>query len=293
MNAYGRATSRGRKKYLPCLKAIKYEYDENSVGPPPPSSVFVSQLSLLTTPAHIRTYFSTYGGVVDVHLEMCPITGASLGLARVMFEDGGSHGGAASAAAKRAVQLGNGRRIGDSIVKVELDDDGTKMQEAVENATKHLFQESKGASPIIHAEQPYPTDSGGPRSGESQIFPSRGTAHSRSGSYSSHHAMSSNSAGAEEQHLLGGSVPERKSNSNRSGMEDGEIEDDEEGAIPEDHDVGVRHRSRNDSFDQRSITSDESKAYSRYPAAPVGYPSHQFPHRGCQFQSPLATIGVA
>ncbi|KAK9761060.1 histone methyltransferase set1, partial [Basidiobolus ranarum] len=287
MNAYGRSTSRGRKKYLPCLKAIKFEYDGNSIGPPPPSSVFVSQLSLLTTPAHIHTYFSTYGEVIDVHLEKSPITGASLGLAKVIFGSGGTQGGDASTAAKRAVHLGNGRRIGDSIVKVEMDEDGHKMQEAVENATKHLFHESKETSSIIPPEQPHPSGSSSYRPSGSHYSPARGSTHSRSGSFTGQYPIASNSSyrpGSVDKEDPPPRPPviEYKPNATGGasiGMEDGEIEDDEEGAIPEDHDnVNSRFRPRNDSFDQRSVTSDESKVYSRYPPTNVGYPPHSFMH---------------
>lgn len=99
------------------------QYDENSKGPAPPTSVLISHLSPLTTEAQIVTYFSIYGEVEKVDIEKSPVTGGSLGLATVTFT--GPTREASHAAARAAVEKGNGRKIGaGSYVKVEFDADG-------------------------------------------------------------------------------------------------------------------------------------------------------------------------
>jgi hypothetical protein len=100
-----------------------FQFDENSKGPAPPTSVLISHLSPLTTEAQIITYFSIYGEVEKVDIEKSPVTGGSLGLATVTFT--GSTREAGHASARSAVEKGNGRKIGaGSYVQVEFDPDG-------------------------------------------------------------------------------------------------------------------------------------------------------------------------
>ncbi|RUP43331.1 hypothetical protein BC936DRAFT_137335, partial [Jimgerdemannia flammicorona] len=108
----------------PHLCVLPISYDEDSIGPPPPSAILVSHLSPLTTETQISTHFSIYGDVETVDIERDPLTGGSLGLARVVFNGGGQLGGDAYMATRRAVERGNGRKIGTGgYVKVEFDED--------------------------------------------------------------------------------------------------------------------------------------------------------------------------
>ncbi|KAH8555751.1 hypothetical protein BGW37DRAFT_478411 [Umbelopsis sp. PMI_123] len=126
---YGKQTSKGRQKWVATLLPVQFEFDENSKGPAPPTSVLISHLSPLTTEAQIVTYFSVYGEVEKVEIEKSPVTGGSLGLATVTFT--GPTREASHAAARSAVEKGNGRKIGaGSYVNVEFDPDGSKLKAA-------------------------------------------------------------------------------------------------------------------------------------------------------------------
>ncbi|KAL0077591.1 hypothetical protein J3Q64DRAFT_1768359 [Phycomyces blakesleeanus] len=124
MLGYGKNTSRGRQTYRSTLLQIQYKFDEFSVGPAPLQTVLVSNLSPLTTESQIMTYFSVYGQVECVIIEKCPLTGGSLGLARVTFGADIASGDGHMAAC-RAVEKGSGRHIGgSSAIKVEFDPGG-------------------------------------------------------------------------------------------------------------------------------------------------------------------------
>ncbi|KAG9299936.1 hypothetical protein G9A89_009664 [Geosiphon pyriformis] len=118
---------RRKQQYLETLASVEFEYDEHSRGPPPPTSVLLSNLSPVTTERQITTMFMTYGEILHTKLETHPSTGGSLGLARITY--GGND---ARKAARLAVQEGNNRRIGNNNVMVEFDPDGEELKKAVE-----------------------------------------------------------------------------------------------------------------------------------------------------------------
>ncbi|OZJ06142.1 hypothetical protein BZG36_00965 [Bifiguratus adelaidae] len=125
---YGRHVSKGRQGWVESLLRVQFQYDTNSRGPPPPLAIFLSQLGPLTTVDQLTTFFSLYGPIESVHIEKDPDTGGSLGLGRIVF--GGDN---AFEAARVAAEKGKERRLGNGVyVRVELDDDGTKLEAAVQ-----------------------------------------------------------------------------------------------------------------------------------------------------------------
>ncbi|KAF7725527.1 histone methyltransferase set1 [Apophysomyces ossiformis] len=134
---YGKTTSKGSQTYRAILQRVSYEFDANSVGPRPPHTVLISHLSPLMTESQIMTYFSVYGQVENVEIEKCPTTGGSLGLAQVTF--GADALGDGHAAACRAVEKGNGRKMGSAgFVKVEFDPTGEKLKQAIAERVRPL-----------------------------------------------------------------------------------------------------------------------------------------------------------
>ncbi|KAG0176595.1 histone methyltransferase set1 [Apophysomyces sp. BC1034] len=92
------------------------------------------------------TYFSVYGQVEHVEIEKCPMTGGSLGLAQVTF--GADAMGDAHAAACRAVEKGNGRKMGSAgFVKVEFDPTGEKLKLAAAERARPLSEQDLTTEP--------------------------------------------------------------------------------------------------------------------------------------------------
>ncbi|KAI8376247.1 uncharacterized protein BYT42DRAFT_573933 [Radiomyces spectabilis] len=134
---YGKQLIRGRRPLVKALKRVHWKFDEHSVGPAPPTTVLLSQLSPLATESQIATYLSVYGQVERVEIEKHPATGGSLGIARATFindDEGNGH-----TAACNAVEKGNGRKMGSSSsVKVEFDPTGDKLKAAIAEVTQSL-----------------------------------------------------------------------------------------------------------------------------------------------------------
>ncbi|CAG8587267.1 4397_t:CDS:2 [Ambispora gerdemannii] len=108
------------------LELTEFLYDKNSRGPPPPTSVLLSNLPVMKE-STIKAMFLEYGRDLDIRLENHPITGGFIGLARITYV-----GENPRTAARRAVEKGNGRRIGSNNVVVEFDPDGSKLRQSVD-----------------------------------------------------------------------------------------------------------------------------------------------------------------
>ncbi|KAJ1656151.1 histone methyltransferase set1 [Dispira simplex] len=67
------------------LKATRYIFDSQSRHPPSPVTLMVSNLSTLMTIRQLTNHFHTYGRLGRVHLEICPYTGTSLGIAQITY----------------------------------------------------------------------------------------------------------------------------------------------------------------------------------------------------------------
>ncbi|CAG8618274.1 6501_t:CDS:10 [Ambispora leptoticha] len=106
------------------LELTEFLYDKNSRGPPPPTSILLSNLPVMKE-STIKAMFLEYGRDLDIQLENNPITGGFIGLARITYI-----GENPRTAARRAVEKGNGRRIGSNNVVVEFDPDGSKLRQS-------------------------------------------------------------------------------------------------------------------------------------------------------------------
>ncbi|KAI9788666.1 MAG: histone methyltransferase set1 [Peltula sp. TS41687] len=138
-----------------------YPYDAaTSVGPGPAVQVVVTDFDPLQPAASLTTFFSGYGDIAETRNNIDPETGSFLGVCLIRYKDSKPHRGPpklAVDAAKRAVQEGNGQRIGFRTIKVELDRDGrlcrAHMQRAIA-ARKKLEVKEKPPPPA-----PTPTPS--------------------------------------------------------------------------------------------------------------------------------------
>ncbi|KAG4305645.1 hypothetical protein PORY_001201 [Pneumocystis oryctolagi] len=133
---YGREKSRGRKTYRSSLINVVFDFDENSIGPDPPSQILVSNLSTLTTSENISMHFKTFGDIQELEIQVNPMTGASLGLCRIRYRKNQSNKLQGHHAAKNAVEKGNGMKIGTQIIKVQYDEDGVKCKTIIEELSK-------------------------------------------------------------------------------------------------------------------------------------------------------------
>ncbi|KAK7683867.1 hypothetical protein QCA50_013245 [Cerrena zonata] len=133
------------------LVEVKYEYDSNSAGPPPPTSVLVMNLSPLSSNQHIRRHFAVYGPIVSFEPQIDKSTGAALGIVLVTFS---SH-----TEAKKCAEKENGKKfpqgMGLSISCVEgedlcviLDGEGKKLKAVMKvlDDRKRLAREEKERS---------------------------------------------------------------------------------------------------------------------------------------------------
>lgn len=91
--------------------------------------------------------FGSYGEIEQIKNQINPANGSYLGLCLVKYRDGygprQSHGVKATSAAKRAAQEGNGQRIGDREVKVELDREGRRCGRYIEMMLKKRAEHEK------------------------------------------------------------------------------------------------------------------------------------------------------
>lgn len=158
----GHESSR-RRKPMPSVKAVVYEWDQYSVGTPPPlppTAITVSNMSSLTTMDKILRIFGEYGAIDEHELAMDKQTSGLLGICHLKFRDevqrvryreghkpkivaGKAHGQDGNMSAKSAVQRQNGQRTvlltgmtGEKRLRVELDGDGTVFARLIAEATE-------------------------------------------------------------------------------------------------------------------------------------------------------------
>ncbi|KAI0074924.1 SET-domain-containing protein [Panus rudis PR-1116 ss-1] len=101
------------------LVEVKYEYDNNSTGPAPATSVLVLNLSPLSSNQNIRRHFSTYGSILSFEPQIDKATGVALGIVLIKYA---SHAEAAACVSRehgRKYSLGMGLGI-SSIENEEL-----------------------------------------------------------------------------------------------------------------------------------------------------------------------------
>ena len=143
-----------RLRFAPYL--IKtYPYDAaTSVGPGPAIQVVVTNFDPLLPAATITTFFSGYGDIAETRNNIDPETGSFLGVCLIRYKDSKPLRGPpklAVDAAKRAVEEGNGQRIGFRTIRVELDRDGrlcrSHMQRAIAARKKLEVKEKPQPQP--------------------------------------------------------------------------------------------------------------------------------------------------
>ncbi|KAF8153235.1 hypothetical protein B0H34DRAFT_663177 [Crassisporium funariophilum] len=138
---------------------IKYEYDINSTGPPPPTSVLITNISPLTPNNALRQYLGQHGNVVSYEPQVDNQTGGAIG---VLFLKYSTH-----EEAKRCVQKENGKKGGlqsNTLAmkpgeveewKVVFDGEGVKlkavMRELVERKKREKEAQRRGPSIIDSA----------------------------------------------------------------------------------------------------------------------------------------------
>ncbi|KAI0356932.1 hypothetical protein OH77DRAFT_1495189 [Trametes cingulata] len=112
------------------LLQCKYEYDANSAGPPPPTSVLILGISPLMPNQHIRRHFSVHGTITSFEPQIDKSSGGALGIVFIRF--------ATHEEAQKCVQNEHGKKLSLAVpgvgegeeLRVVLDGEG-KLLKAV------------------------------------------------------------------------------------------------------------------------------------------------------------------
>ncbi|KAH7882975.1 hypothetical protein F5I97DRAFT_1815193 [Phlebopus sp. FC_14] len=106
---------------------IKYEYDQNSTGPSPPTAVLVTSISPLTPTQHIRRAFSTYGRICSFEPQIDMETGMALGIVLIRYQNHDE--------AKQCVERAHGKKLSVVVgtsegedLQVVFDGEGLKLK---------------------------------------------------------------------------------------------------------------------------------------------------------------------
>ncbi|KAL4071765.1 hypothetical protein J3A83DRAFT_4092542 [Scleroderma citrinum] len=81
----------------------KYEYDQNSIGPPPPTAVLVMNISPLTPTQYIRQAFARHGKITSFEPQIDMETGMALGIAFIRYQN--------HEEAKQCVERADGKKL--------------------------------------------------------------------------------------------------------------------------------------------------------------------------------------
>ncbi|KAI9513437.1 hypothetical protein F5148DRAFT_971638 [Russula earlei] len=112
------------------LYEVKYEHDENSTGPPPPTSVLVTNVSPLAPKEQIRRHFSAYGPILVFEPQVDKATGGALGIIFIKF---GTH-----AEAARCVEREHGRKLGPAMLGLNVSGEDFEMKVVFDGERKRL-----------------------------------------------------------------------------------------------------------------------------------------------------------
>ncbi|KAI6041519.1 hypothetical protein EDC04DRAFT_2565521 [Pisolithus marmoratus] len=106
---------------------VKYEYDQNSTGPPPPIAILVTNISPLTPTQYIRQAFARHGKITSFEPQIDMETGTALGIVFIRYQ---TH-----EEAKQCVERANGKKLNDVVgaseggeLKVVFDGQGAKLK---------------------------------------------------------------------------------------------------------------------------------------------------------------------
>lgn len=111
---------------------MRWEWDQNYIGPGPPAQILVTGLSALTTESEVLMNFRSFGEIQSFELKVDPTTGGSLGVCSITYRDNKSTKTLGHHSAKRAVQKGNNLKIAMQNIRVVLDRDGLKCAKVVD-----------------------------------------------------------------------------------------------------------------------------------------------------------------
>ncbi|EPY49986.1 histone lysine methyltransferase Set1 [Schizosaccharomyces cryophilus OY26] len=147
---YSRGIPKSGRPFLKSLQQVRFEYNEDSLGPEPPTQIFVYNLSPLVTADQLRYHFKSFGDISQLDLQLNPYTGTSLGLCRISFS---KHESVSKAhlAAKLAVQQASGLKLSGKQLMVVIDDDGSKCEAARDKALQVI--EAEFAEELYKREQ--------------------------------------------------------------------------------------------------------------------------------------------
>ncbi|CAG8651476.1 17154_t:CDS:2, partial [Cetraspora pellucida] len=119
-----------RQKYCKSLQVLTYEQDKKTHNRKE-STVIISFLDKFMLESQIRENFEECGFIQECNIEKHPDYNHSLGIATVTYY--GDDDGVALNAAREAVIRFNGKQIsGGPPIKVELDNDGSKLKSAID-----------------------------------------------------------------------------------------------------------------------------------------------------------------
>ncbi|WBW75572.1 histone lysine H3-K4 methyltransferase Set1 [Schizosaccharomyces osmophilus] len=147
---YSRGIPKSGRPFLKSLQQVKFEYNEESLGPEPATQVFVYNISPLVTADQLRYHFKTFGDISRLDFQLNPYTGTSLGLCQITFS---KHESVSKAhlAAKLAVQQASGLKLSGKQLMVVLDGDGAKCEAARNKALQVI--ETEFAEELYKREQ--------------------------------------------------------------------------------------------------------------------------------------------
>ncbi|KIK99556.1 hypothetical protein PAXRUDRAFT_497522 [Paxillus rubicundulus Ve08.2h10] len=105
----------------------KYEYDQNSTGPPPPTAVLVMNISSLTPTQHIRRAFSAHGRISSFEPQIDMETGMALGIVFIRYQNNDEARECVERAHGKKLSIVAGASEGEEL-KVVFDGEGLKLK---------------------------------------------------------------------------------------------------------------------------------------------------------------------
>jgi histone-lysine N-methyltransferase SETD1 len=104
----------------------------------------------------VTALFGSFGEITKSESLTHPFTGVSLGIATIRYKDSKTRNRYISAidAAKTAVEVGNGSRIGTSVIKVDFDQGGRKSARMKEKVVRESRARSPERKPKVQAKAP-------------------------------------------------------------------------------------------------------------------------------------------
>ncbi|KAF9224815.1 hypothetical protein BS17DRAFT_701726 [Gyrodon lividus] len=106
---------------------VKYEYDQNSTGPPPPIAVLVTNISPLTPTQHIRRAFSAHGRISSFEPQIDMETGMALGIVFIRYQNHDEAKQCVERAHAKKLSVVAGASEGEEL-KVVFDGEGLKLK---------------------------------------------------------------------------------------------------------------------------------------------------------------------